>query len=65
MTKRRVARIPRAGAPEGAHWLILEVDLQSKGVFLYVHRSLDEACIFDHWYETEEEAKRRGCPTAR
>lgn len=55
---RAVAEVPRARRAQGIAWLVLEADRASGGWFLFLHRSLGEACTFDGWHSTRAEALR-------
>jgi hypothetical protein len=57
---RFIAEVPPAYRIDGIRWLVLEYDEKdSKGWFLFGHRSLDEASEFDHWYQTRNEAEQQ------
>lgn len=57
---RQIAEVPTSLQASGIRWLILETDPEdTKGAFLYLHKSLEEPCEFDQWYESVGEAKRQ------
>jgi hypothetical protein len=53
--RRLVARISDEYQRDGIAWLVVEHDeADTKGFFLFLHKSLDEPSEFDEWYETDE-----------
>lgn len=58
-TRRFIAEVPPAYRARQIRWLVLEQDTQdSGGWFVYGHRDPDEACEFDYWYQSQDEAKQ-------
>jgi len=56
--RRAVAEVPVEQRSSDIAWLVIEFDPGSGGWFLFLHRSLEEACTFDSWYLTRAEALR-------
>ena len=61
---RFIAHIPEPFREDSIEWLVLEIDKHgTNGIFIFSHKSLDEECEYDDWYEdidkTFTEARRR------
>lgn len=55
---RLVAQIPVENQKDGITWLVIEEDkYDTKGVFLYCHRLLNEKSEYDTWHDSIENAK--------
>jgi hypothetical protein len=56
---RRIASVDLQFQEQGIRWIVLEEDRSdSGGVFLYLHQDLNEACLYDYWFETIEQAEQ-------
>jgi hypothetical protein len=55
---RRISSIKQQFQEQGIRWTVLEEDTDGYGgTFLFLHRELNEACIYDLWFETVEQAE--------
>jgi hypothetical protein len=56
---RRISNVNPRYQAQDVRWIVLEEDASdSGGVFLYLHRDLNEACLYDCWFETIEQAEQ-------
>ena len=53
---RHTAEVSIARQAQGIRWLALEDDPRSSGWFLFLHRASDEACTFDSWHLSRDDA---------
>lgn len=51
-----IAKIPKPRQQDDIRWLVLVPDCQ--GWFLFMHKELEQDCIYDSWHPTREEALR-------
>ncbi len=58
VSMRLIAQIPADFQWDGIGWLVLEEDrCDTRGAFLYFHKSLAEESEYDNWYENIEKAQ--------
>jgi len=57
---RRISSVSSKCQEQGIRWIVLEEDRYgSGGIFLYLHRDLNEPSIYDFWFETLEQAEKQ------